>query len=87
MGTGGAKIKGQENPVRGLRYAYMGTAVGISRAVHPVRIRDNDETLEKLYRERMSIARFGDGEMNIMRGNSIDFQKYNKILANRLEGS
>lgn len=79
------KIKGQENPVRGMQYGYMRAAVWIRQAGNPVRIHDNNETLDKLCRERLSIARFGDGEMNIMRGNSIDFQRYNKILADRLE--
>lgn len=81
---GDAKVKGQEAPVRGMEYGYMRTVVGVRQTVHPIRVRDNDETLEKLYKERLSIARFGDGEMNIMRGNPIDFQKYNKILADRL---
>lgn len=79
-----AGIKGQENPVRGMQYAYMRTVIRIWQVSHPICLHDNDETLEKLYHERLSIARFGDGEMNIMRGNPIDFQKYNKILADRL---
>ena len=78
------KVKGQEAPVRGMEYGYMRTVVGVRQLTNPIRVRDNDETLEKLYKERLSIARFGDGEMNMIRGNSIDFQKYNKILADRL---
>lgn len=81
----GGEIKGQEKPISGIQYKYMKVMVRIRQVAHPVCIRDNDETLERIYRGGMSIARFGDGEMNIMRGNSIDFQRYNKILADRLE--
>ena len=54
---GDAKVKGQEAPVRGMEYGYMRTVVGVRQTVHPIRVRDNDETLEKLYKERLSIAR------------------------------
>lgn len=39
------------------------------------------DTLDTLARNGVSIARFGDGEFSLMRGNSIGFQAYNEQLA------
>jgi hypothetical protein len=38
----------------------------------------------KLLQQGFSIARFGDGELSLVLGDSLCFQKYNKVLANKL---
>ena len=43
------------------------------------------QTLDKLLHSRDSIARYGDGEMEIMNGGKIPFQDYDAELANRLK--
>ena len=43
-----------------------------------------DETLNELLNRKKSISRFGDGEFKIIFGKNCGFQKFNKILKNRL---
>lgn len=50
-----------------------------------LRICTSEETIKLIQENRMSCSRFGDGELKIMRGESIGFQSYDKILAKRLE--
>ncbi|MCQ2913946.1 MAG: GT-D fold domain-containing glycosyltransferase [Alphaproteobacteria bacterium] len=44
-----------------------------------------EETLKEIIENKKSICRFGDGEFNNLVGNSIPFQKGNKILSKRLK--
>ncbi|WP_368279524.1 SP_1767 family glycosyltransferase [Lactobacillus gasseri] len=50
-----------------------------------IRVKDIDESLDLILNEHKSVIRFGDGEFNIIRGESIFYQDYNKELALRLE--
>ena len=43
------------------------------------------ETAKLLLETNKSLARFGDGEVEIIRGNGIPYQKYDKELALRLK--
>ena len=43
-----------------------------------------EKTLDEIINYNKSISRFGDGELNLIFGGKIGFQKYNKILSNRL---
>ena len=47
-------------------------------------VKSIDETIQKIVSERCSVCRYGDGEFNIMFGNSIDFQHYDKRLADKM---
>ena len=47
-------------------------------------ILNTDETLALMENEKISILRYGDGEIAIMQGNSIPFQEYDPRLAKRL---
>lgn len=49
----------------------------------PIHIMSIDETLDELEKGK-SIARFGDGEMDIITGKSIGFQKYDAELSKEL---
>ena len=49
------------------------------------RILNHEQTINEILEKRKSIARFGDGEISIINGNSIPFQEYNKVLATRLK--
>lgn len=48
-------------------------------------IRNIDETIDTLIKNRYSVARFGDGELGIINERSINFQESNILLANRLK--
>ena len=43
-----------------------------------------DETLDKLLQTNQSMVRFGDGEIHIMNGYDIPFQKYDEVLAQEM---
>lgn len=47
-------------------------------------ILNNEETIDRLLNEPKSFCRFGDGEIRLMMGYSIPFQKYNYELSKRL---
>lgn len=53
--------------------------------VQRFKINSADETLDKLVNTSSSIIRFGDGEINLMAGNSIPFQHADEKLAERLK--
>lgn len=48
-------------------------------------VKNIDETLDFILANHSSVARYGDGEMDIMAGHSIPYQDYNEDLANRLK--
>ncbi|MDF2802131.1 MAG: hypothetical protein K0S61_2034 [Anaerocolumna sp.] len=50
-----------------------------------INILDSDKTLDLLINEPKSFCRLGDGELTIMQGRSIPFQRYNKKLAQQLK--
>lgn len=43
------------------------------------------ETIEYILENKCSIARFGDGELRLMRGIDLEFQAYDKELSNKLK--
>ncbi len=47
-------------------------------------VKSIEATLEKIIKDKCSVARYGDGEFNLAFGNSIDFQKCNHTIQNRL---
>ena len=47
-------------------------------------ILDTDETLRKIENEPKSFCRFGDGEIQIMKGNSTPFQEFHPELARKM---
>ncbi len=49
------------------------------------KIYNSDETLNVILNTKMSLARFGDGELEIISGNDIPYQKYDKKLAEGLK--
>lgn len=48
-------------------------------------IKSIEETILKIIEDKCSVARYGDGEINIMLGNSIDFQQYNERLSQKMK--
>lgn len=50
-----------------------------------IEVKDIDESLDLILNNRKSVIRFGDGEFNIIQGESIFYQDCNKKLALRLE--
>jgi glycosyltransferase family protein len=49
------------------------------------RVLTTTETLDKIKDERLSIIRFGDGELSLIDGSNLGFQKYNQQLAEKLK--
>ena len=48
-------------------------------------IKSIEETILTVIEKKSSVARYGDGEFNIMFGNSIDFQTYDERLAQKMK--
>lgn len=48
-------------------------------------IKNIEETILKVIEDKCSVARYGDGEFNIMFGNSIDFQQYDERLSQKMK--
>lgn len=59
----------------------------IVKIVFPLpEVKSMDETLDKILKDKVSIARFGDGEfLFIMDKIGYDYQKYDKVLSERLK--
>jgi glycosyltransferase family protein len=47
-------------------------------------ILSTEETLKKIHEESLSVIRFGDGELSLIAGSDLAFQKYDPNLANKL---
>lgn len=54
-------------------------------ALVPLRIMNTGDSVEFLLNNNCSLSRYGDGELMIMLGGDIIFQKYNPVLSNRLK--
>lgn len=50
-----------------------------------IKILDIEQSLKKINDEKCSVCRFGDGELDIILGKSLGFQKYNSKLAKMLD--
>lgn len=53
--------------------------------VSPPRVASIDTTIEKIINEKCSVSRFGDGELKLVAGKSISFQKHSSLLETRLK--
>ncbi|WP_251717761.1 SP_1767 family glycosyltransferase [Lactobacillus agrestimuris] len=50
-----------------------------------IQVEDIDQSLELILKDNKSAVRFGDGEFDLIRGDSIPYQDYQKELAKRLK--
>lgn len=50
-----------------------------------IKILNIEDSINKILIERKSIARFGDGELDLILGKDLDFQAYDERLSHRLE--
>lgn len=50
-----------------------------------INVMDNNNTLDEVIYKRVSVIRFGDGEFDIIRGQNIPYQTYNRLLATRMK--
>ena len=50
-----------------------------------IKILNIEDSINKILVEKKSIARFGDGELDLILGKNLDFQIYDKKLSSRLE--
>lgn len=64
---------------------YNGKEQALEAATKKIKVMDMQETLAYIRDKEISIARFGDGEVDIMTGRSIPYQDYNDKLAEKLK--
>jgi len=55
-----------------------------NKILRELKIISPDETLDEIINNNKSISRFGDGEIYLIFGGKIGFQKFNKKLSKRL---
>ena len=80
-----ANDKGREQWMDFFTFLWGTMLLGCKRRKNRIKIYNIDQTIDLLLESKKSIARFGDGEMALIRGSSIRFQKYNGVLARRLK--
>lgn len=51
---------------------------------HKLKVLNGEQTLKLILEKKLSIGRFGDGELALMRGESISFQEFDENLARKL---
>ena len=51
----------------------------------PIKVLSNDETVDFILRNQSSASRFGEGEVQLMRGGNLDFQVFDPQLADRMK--
>jgi glycosyltransferase family protein len=68
-----------------LPYEVYDKVTNLNYAVQIPKIKTTDETLNKILKDRCSLARFGDGEFGIMNGSRIHFQNRSPELGFRLK--
>ena len=76
-------IKKEYDYIENFSYILDGIISEIQSFEKPY-IYDIDTTLDILYEQKMSIARFGDGEFSLIEGCDIPFQQSSKELSSRL---
>lgn len=67
-----------------IKTTFVYTFNRLLRHVCPLDIMDTSKSIEILLNHNCSLARYGDGELNIMMGGDIHFQEYDTQLAERL---
>ncbi|MFQ6723983.1 MAG: GT-D fold domain-containing glycosyltransferase [Clostridia bacterium] len=56
----------------------------LSVGVKKPKVMNSFDTIDYILKNNVSIGRYGDGEMDLIRGNGINFQKYNPALSKKL---
>lgn len=71
---------------RNVKKVLLKLCFKIQRKIKPAPfVYDTDETLKFIIEKKASMARYGDGELNLIVGNSIDFQDYSSEISHRLQ--
>lgn len=73
------------NVINKLKYiALFGKSYWMSKKFSMPNVMNDSDTLDYILQNGCSVVRYGDGELNLMRGVGIKFQKKNKELKSRL---
>lgn len=67
-----------------LQNIYYEINFKIFRKLKKIKVKNKKETMKELLENKKSIARFGDGEFELILGKSIDFQIQNELLKEKL---
>lgn len=71
--------------INGISYRSLGFWGRVNRWFYKnPKVMNVEESIEILIKNKLSVARFGDGEFNLMRGKELAFQKADDMLAFRL---
>lgn len=62
---------------------YLVTALS-PKTRFSIRVLSKEETLDYILKNQSSVVRFGDGEVQLMNGGSLDFQVFDQKLADRM---
>ena len=57
----------------------------LERRKYPIQVLSTADTLRAIREQRCSLSRFGDGEFDLIFGNSLKFQKYDPRLAEKMK--
>ncbi|WP_413307849.1 SP_1767 family glycosyltransferase [Bacillus sp. 1P10SD] len=57
----------------------------VIKVVRPPYVSTIDQTIEKIIKEKCSVSRYGDGELKLIAGRDISFQKHSSLLEQRLK--
>ncbi|MGL5583223.1 MAG: SP_1767 family glycosyltransferase [Cetobacterium sp.] len=50
-----------------------------------IKVKNTDETLDEILKKKKSVIRLGDGELNLIFGENLKFQKYNEKISEELK--
>lgn len=53
--------------------------------VYNIKVKKNNETVKYILKNKSSVIRLGDGELDLINGKSIPYQRYNQTLASELK--
>ena len=67
------------------RKLILGSKYILSFFIKKPNILDSNKTVDLILKEKLSVVRFGDGEIDLIQGRNLDFQSYSKEIANDLK--
>jgi len=79
------QMEQMKHELENLPYEIYDNVIKNAFSLQLPKIKTVDETLDKILRDKCSLARFGDGEFSIMNGGRINFQNRSPELASRLK--
>lgn len=67
------------------RLWYHSVDYFVSKFITPPQVNTISETIDKIINDKCSVSRYGDGELKLIAGRNISFQKHSSLLEERLK--